>query len=132
MEYLAGVGLALGVSIFASLVGFDRNRAFYPLVLIVIASYYALFAVMGASARAILIESSIIAGFVVVSVLGFKVSLWFVVAALASHGLFDFVHVHLVHNPGVPNWWPMFCMAYDVTAAAYLAWLLRRPRVTGV
>jgi hypothetical protein len=29
-----------------------------------------------------------------------------------------------VANPGVPLWWPSFCMAYDVTAAGILAWLL--------
>jgi hypothetical protein len=49
MEYLVGVILTLAVAAFAFVVGFDRERAFYPTVLIVIASYYALFAVMGAS-----------------------------------------------------------------------------------
>ena len=44
MEYLVGVGLALVVAVFGTLVGFDRHRAFYPTVLIVIASYYGLFA----------------------------------------------------------------------------------------
>jgi len=34
--------------------------------------------------------------------------------------------VGLLSNPGVPGWWPAFCLAYDVTAAAYLAWLLKR------
>ena len=45
MEYLIGVILTLAVAAFAAVVGFDRERAFYPTVLIVIASYYALFAV---------------------------------------------------------------------------------------
>jgi hypothetical protein len=61
MEYLIGVILTLAVAAFAFLVGFDRERAFYPTVLIVIASYYALFAVMGASTRTLIIES-ILAG----------------------------------------------------------------------
>lgn len=39
MEYLVGAGLALGVGVFATVVGFDRGRALYPVVLIVIASY---------------------------------------------------------------------------------------------
>ena len=47
MEYAVGLVLALLVSSFARLVGFDRDRSFYPVVLIVIASYYVLFAVMG-------------------------------------------------------------------------------------
>jgi hypothetical protein len=25
----------------------------------------------------------------------------------------------------VPGWWPAWCLAYDVGAAAWLAWLLR-------
>ena len=62
MEYLIGVILTVAVAAFATVVGFDRERAFYPTVLIVIASYYALFAVMGASTRTLIIES-IVAGF---------------------------------------------------------------------
>ncbi len=54
MEYLAGIVIALIVSLFATLVGFDKERSFYPTVLVVIASYYGLFAVMGGSVQAIL------------------------------------------------------------------------------
>ena len=35
MDYLIGVALALGVSVFAALAGFDRDRAFYPTLLMV-------------------------------------------------------------------------------------------------
>ena len=62
--------------------------------------------------------------------LGFKFNLWIVVAALAGHGIFDFFHPHVLNNPGVPVWWPGFCLTYDVTAAGYLAWLLRRQPAT--
>jgi hypothetical protein len=43
--------------------------------------------------------------------------------------MFDSVHGELIANPGVPAWWPAFCLAYDVTAAAYLAWILSRRKV---
>jgi len=56
MEYLIGLILSLAVAGFAVVSGFDRERAFYPTVLIVIASYYVLFAVMGASRRTLIIE----------------------------------------------------------------------------
>lgn len=48
-----GIGslLSLVVSVFARSVGLDRDRAFYPTVLIVTASYYVLFAVMGNDPR---------------------------------------------------------------------------------
>ena len=58
MEYLIGVILTLAVAGFAAVVGFDRERAFYSTVLIVIASYYVLFAVTGASRRTLMIETS--------------------------------------------------------------------------
>jgi hypothetical protein len=129
MEYLVGLFLALAVSVFATLVGFDRDRAFYPAVTIVIASYYGLFAVMGGSVQVLLLESIAIAVFMGLSVLGFKRNLWLVVGALLAHGIFDFFHGHIVTNTGVPVWWPMFCLAYDMMAAACLAWLLKRSRI---
>ena len=68
----------------------------------------------------------VIAIFVSASLLGFKRNLWIVVVALFAHGVFDLVHGLVIANPGVPDWWPMFCLAYDVVAAAYLAMLLTR------
>ena len=124
MEYLIGLGLALAVSLFARFVGLDRDRAFYPTVMIVIAFTYALFASMGATTTTLVLE--VLAGmiFVAAAVYGFRSSLWIVVVALAAHGLFDLVHGGIISNPGVPAWWPAFCLTYDVAAAAYLAVLL--------
>jgi hypothetical protein len=129
MAFLIGVVLALSAGLFATFIGLDRDRAFYPTVMIVIAFLYALFAVMGESMQALLMESISIVAFLAAAIAGFKRSLWWVVAALAGHGVYDFVHIHLFENPGVPLWWPYFCSAYDVVAAAYLAWLLLRSKV---
>ncbi len=129
MALLVGALLAFSVGLWASGVGLDRDRAFYPVVTIVIASYYALFAVMGASTHALVLESLVCAVFLAVAVIGFRWSLWVAVVALAAHGLFDFIHAAVISNPGVPDWWPEFCLTYDVTAAVYLAWLLKSGRV---
>ncbi len=129
MALLIGAVLALSVGLSMTFIGMDRDRAFYPTVTIVIASYYALFAVMGASTEVLMVESMAIVVFLGASIAGFKRSLWIVVAALALHGVFDLVHGHLIDNPGVPAWWPSFCLAYDVVAAVYLAWLLLRSRL---
>ena len=126
LPYVAGVVLSIGVALFARRVGFDRDRAFYPTVLIVIASYYVLFAVMSGSVETVLVESIIMTLFAVAAVAGFKGSAWIVVAALAGHGVQDAVHGHIVANAGVPAWWPAWCLAYDVGAAGALAWLLMR------
>jgi hypothetical protein len=128
VEFVIGVVLAVSVGLLATFSGLDRDRAFYPTVMIVIASYYALFAVMAGSAQVLAIESIAIVAFLGASIAGFKRSLWLVVAALAAHGVFDLVHGRLIENPGVPPWWPHFCLAYDVVAAAYLAWLLSRSK----
>lgn len=127
MALVIGVTLALAVGVFARWVGLDRERAFYPTVAIVVASYYVLFASMAELPAVLTIEILIGLGFVSVAVLGFTKSRWFAVVALGAHGLFDLFHPHAFSNPGVPSWWPNFCMAYDVAAAAYLAWQLRQP-----
>ena len=129
MEYAIGIALALIVSGFARATGLDRDRALYPTMAIVIASYYELFAVMGHSTHALVVESIAMTAFVVVAVLGFKFSLWLVVACLAAHGVFDMFHGLVVTNPGVPRWWPAFCLTYDIGAAGFLAWLLVRSKV---
>ena len=126
MPYLIGIVLALAVSAYATALELDRDRAFYPTVLIVVAAYYVLFAAMGGSGRVVIVESLLMAVFVVAASVGFRGSLWLVVAGLAAHGVMDLFHQHLVANPGVPSWWPAFCSAYDVAAAGYLAWRLAR------
>lgn len=123
---LIGIGLALAIALLARLVGFDRERSFYPVVMIIIASYYGLFAVLGGSQQAFIAEAVPMTAFMLAAVIGFRKNLWIVVAALAGHGVFDFFHGELIQNPGVPTWWPAFCGAYDIVAACYLAWLLKR------
>ncbi|HZF10688.1 MAG TPA: hypothetical protein VFE33_18020 [Thermoanaerobaculia bacterium] len=129
MALFVGALLALAVGLMATAIGLDRDRAFYPTVTIVIASYYALFAVMGSSTHALVLESLIGAAFLAAAIAGFRSSLWVVVAALAAHGILDVSHGKVVANPGVPSWWPAFCLTYDITAAAYLAWRLRSGRI---
>jgi hypothetical protein len=132
MEYLIGVGLAVVVCAFGTLVGFDRDRVFYPTLVIVIATYYVLFAVIGSSPRALLLESLVAGAFLLLAVIGFKKNLWLIVPALAGHGVFDFFHHLFIYDPGVPLWWPGFCLSFDVLAGGFLAVLLmRRPGSAG-
>ncbi len=130
MGYGIGSFLATVVSVFARVVGLDRDRAFYPTVLIVVGSYYVLFAVMGGSTEALIIETSVMTAFLLLAVIGFKFNLWIVAAALVGHGVFDFFHGRIVTNAGMPAYWPAFCMSYDVVAGACLAWLLTRSQPT--
>jgi hypothetical protein len=128
MEYLVGVILSLAMGGLAIIIGFDRERAFYPTVMIVIASYYVLFAAMGASTRTLIIEIVIASAFLLVAILGYRRSLWIVVIALVGHGVFDFVRHFFIDNPGVPRWWAGFCLAFDVLLGAFLTVrLIRHP-----
>jgi hypothetical protein len=121
MEYLVGMLTSVAVVASAVMIGFDRERSFYSTVLIVVATYYVLFAVMGGSGRTLIIEILVASGFFLFAVLGFKGNLWFVAAALVGHGLFDFFRPRFTENPGVPRWWPGFCLAFDVIFGGWLA-----------
>ena len=129
MSIAVGVVFALLVGLFGATSALDRDRAFYPVIMIVIAFYYVLFAVMGGSSQAVWLDAIIAAAFIAAAVVGFRHSLWIVVAALAGHGILDSFHGAVVANPGVPAWWPGFCIGYDIAAAAFLAWRLKGGRV---
>ena len=124
MEFAIGIVAAIAVGLFATVIGFDKERSFYPVVLIVIAALYLLFAVMAGSTHSLIAEALAALVFITLAGLGFRKSPWFVVAGLALHGVFDFFHHAVIANPGVPVWWPGWCLAYDVVAAAYLAVLI--------
>lgn len=124
MEFVIGILAATVIGIFGTVVGFDKERSFYPIVLIVIAFLYLLFAAIAGSTHALMAEAVPALVFVVMATLGFRKNAWIVVAGLALHGVFDFFHHSVITNPGVPVWWPGWCLAYDVVAAVYLAVLL--------
>ena len=124
MALLIGLGLAVAVAIFARIVGLDRDRAFYPTVLIVVGSYYVLFAAMAGGMTGLRLDILFFLAFAGSAVLGFRTSMWIVAAGLALHGVFDFARLGLLPAPGAPQWWPDFCGGFDVAAAVVLGALL--------
>ena len=111
MEYVIGVAAATAVGLFASVIGFDKERSFYPVVLIVIATLYLLFAAMAGSTGSLVAEAIPALVFVAMAAIGFRKTPWLVVAGLALHGVFDYFHHAVIANPGVPVWWPGWCLA---------------------
>ncbi len=133
MEYVIGLALAAAVAWFATVVGLARERSFYATVLIVVGSYYVLFAAMAASRRTLVAETVVAGIFLLFAVVGFKGNLWLLAVGLIGHGAFDFVHHFFIDNPGVPRWWPGFCLAFDALFGVLMAWrLLRGPRLSEV
>ena len=126
MEYLIGSSLAVAVCLFALFAGFDRDRSFYPTMVLIVSTYYVLFAVMGGSASTVVAESLAAAVFFASAVAGLRRSPWFGVVGLIGHGLFDCVHHLVICNSGLPRYWPGFCLTYDIVAGAFLAGLIVR------
>src|SRR5262245_24447514 len=123
---LIGVALAPVVVLLGRLSGMDRDRAMYPITLIVIAAYYVLFATMG-GAQALPSELIAATVFTVIAIVGFRTNLWLAAAGIFAHGLFDFfVHPHLPPNAGMPAFWPAFCGSIDLALGVLIAILLVR------
>jgi len=129
MAFATGIVVAILTGLLGRLARFDRDRAFYPTVAIVVAHYYVLFAAMAGSTSTVIVESIAMVGFASVAIVGFRSSLWLVAAALAGHGAFDLVHHRIISNPGVPEWWPAFCLTFDVLLAGFFAWILHTGRL---
>ena len=130
MPYTVAIVLALLIAIVTRVSGMDRDRAVYPVALIVIGFYYVLFATMGGSNAALITESIGATVFLLIAVIGYRTTLWIVALGIAGHGLFDFfVHPHLATNAGMPVWWPAFCGTIDIALAIICAVLLNVGRV---
>lgn len=123
--FLVGIFLALVVAVIGKATRFDQERSFYSTVLIIIASYYVLFAIQGESTDALVWEIVIALPFLAVAIFGALRFPLLVGIGIVAHGLFDLVHHVIIHNPGVPSWWPGFCMSIDVALGLWVIGLSR-------
>ena len=114
MEYIIGIVLGLAIAGSAKATKYDQDRSFYPVILIVIATYYVLFAVINESVGIIITELMIALAFMAMAIIGSRVSLRIVAIGLIAHGVFDLFHHRIVTYPEVPAWWPGFCAMVDV------------------
>ncbi|HEU4683618.1 MAG TPA: hypothetical protein VFS39_03850 [Nitrospira sp.] len=132
MPIVVGLLLVVAVAALGKFTRFDQDRSFYPTVLVVIASYYVLFATLGGSSQALAWEVVFALTFSVVAIVAGLYAPVVVGIGIAAHGLFDFVHDGLVQNAGVPAWWPAFCGSIDVLLGLWVIGLAlsRTGRVT--
>lgn len=124
-----GVLSAVGIAALARFTRFDQDRSFYPTVLVVIAAYYILFAVMGGSPQALAWELVAAVAFSTVAIMGALHLPLLVGVGIVAHGLFDFVHFTLIQDAGVPDWWPGFCGSLDVVLGLWVIGLSRSGRL---
>lgn len=116
-----GVILAVVLAVTARVTRFDVDRSYYATVLIVIASYYVLFAFM--AGEAIIIETLAATAFLVIAMVGAYRWAPLIGIGILLHGIFDFVHPHIVQNTGVPLWWPAFCGGVDIVLGSWVIYL---------
>jgi hypothetical protein len=115
-----GLLLAIAIAALAKFTRFDQDRSFYATVLVIIASYYVLFAVLGGSSRALAWELVIAAAFSTIAIFGALFLPILVGIGIIAHGLFDLVHDSIIENSGVPFWWPIFCGSVDVLLGVWV------------
>jgi hypothetical protein len=128
IAFITGAGLALVLAIFGKLTSYEKDRSFFPTLLIVIASYYLLFAILDGSVSTILIEIAIASFFIVLAIWGSYRFPLIVGAGIALHGIFDFMYGHLYVNNGVPVWWPAFCAGIDIPFGLWIMYLSYKTR----
>ena len=89
----------------------------YALGITLIAAVYIGFAVADGRPKVIAVETGVASLFVLVAAVGVTASGWMLVAALLGHGLKD-AWQHRTGFVANTRWWPPFCAAVDVVAAA--------------
>ena len=128
---IVGVLLAVGVAVLGKFTRFDQDRSFYSTVLVIIASYYVLFAVLGGSGYALVSELVVAVAFSSVAIFGALYVPTLVGIGITAHGLFDLVHDVAIENSGVPTWWPEFCGSIDVALGLWVIAITRSRMAKG-
>ena len=95
----------------------------YALGITLIAAVYIGFGVADGRPKVIAVETGVASLFVLVAAVGVTASGWMLVAALAGDGLKD-AWQHRTGCVANTRWWPPFCAAVDVVAAAFIAVVL--------
>jgi hypothetical protein len=131
---LIGLALSIVIIIFAKVTRFERDRSFFCTILIVIASYYVLFAVI--AERSIIRELIVASAFVSIAILGSYKSLTIIGFGIVAHGIYDIFYMLYIKEIIAPIWWPSFCAALDIVMGLWVVYLSRsrvvqfKPHVT--
>ena len=120
LPFILGVGMTVGFLAVAHATGLSRSRGAWTTTLVSIALFYVVFALEHGGPADVALHTAIAGAFIALAVTGFLRSLWFVVAGLALHGLFDILAPVFDASPA-PEWWPAFCLGVDVLLAGALA-----------
>lgn len=119
LEIVIGIGLGIITIDVANNFHLTQKRFFFPMMLIIIAMAYAIFAIWRSPEDVFNYNATVAAFFVLLSLWGYYHSLSIVIVGLIAHGIFDALYVNSVQLP-TPIWYPDLCLGYD----AFLAYAL--------
>ena len=122
IELLVGLVVGIGIIVLGKSCGFENDRGFYPILLIVIALYYVLFAFQRMVWVEIATETLVAVLFSMLALGGHQRKFMLVGLGLILHGMYDIFHQHLPLTTEAPQWWPLFCFGVDVVLGG---WFLR-------
>ena len=128
IEALIGAASGVFTIVVARLI--RGERWLYSLGLLTLPSLYALFALhageQSVSAREMLYGTPFLVAGLLFALVSIRQSAAMVGAFWVLHGVYDLIHGRLITNPGVPDWYPVWCFSVDVVVGGYLLWLSRR------
>ena len=116
-----GLGLALATATILALLPHAWARGATANLLTLIAAIYVGFSLASGGRLGLVKQAAGCAFFVVLALLGLWVSWWFLVAGLALHGGWDWLHHGERGKETVPGWYVPFCAVYDWTLAILVA-----------
>ena len=125
MALALGSICGLAIVIVMNRAGMLAERSGLAVLLAAIAAFWPVFAI--ADGHDAILHLAGFAGFLALALAGFVRGALWLVAGLALHGLWD-AGLALGRPPG-PAFWPAFCAALDLAAAAALALLWQKGRL---
>ena len=124
------IGVAVGVLTIVCARTIRGQRWLYSLGLLTLPSLYASFALhVGERAlgfKEMLYGIPFVVAGLFFAFVGVRQSAVVVGAFWILHALYDLSHSQFFINPGVPDWYPVFCFCVDVVIGVYLLWLSPR------
>lgn len=117
---LLGLGLGGGTIAYFLLLPHALYVLHLAIFLSAIAGVYLGFSVADGRIRTIILESTVMAVFIALAMVGLKFSLLILAFGYGAHGVWDFLHHPKIITTKVAAWYPPFCAVYDWMIASFI------------
>ncbi len=120
-KVLIGLGLAGTTCLALAFLPPDRARGAAASLLTLIAAIYIGLALGSQGKLALSRQIAAATVFIGLALAGLWFNWWYIVAGLALHGVWDYLHHGVGGHGVVPAWYVPFCAVYDVAVALFIA-----------